>query len=152
MARSYLSLTLAVMSVRMMPGLTSKTETPSSARRSASSLVSMASPALEMQYSLRSGVAISALTEPMLTMLRRKPSPRGCAAIHLATHWLRKNVPRRLTPMTRSKASGVVASISPRLGHTTPALLISMSNPPPQSATLSTNGLWASRSARSLWT
>ena len=54
--------------------------------------------------------------------------------------------------MTRSKASGVAASMSPRSGHTTPALLTSTSSPPPQSATASTSGSCASRSARSLVT
>ena len=112
----------------------------------------MASPALETQYSLRSGVAISALTEPMVTMERRKPSPRGCATIHAATRWLRKNVPRRLTAMTRSKFSGVSDSRSPRRGEAMPALLTSTSSPPPQPVTASIKGSWLSRSARSLST
>ena len=46
---SYLAVTPAVMSVRMMPGRTSNTEMPSPASRSASTFVHMASPALEMQ-------------------------------------------------------------------------------------------------------
>ena len=41
------------MSVAMMPGRSSRTEIPASARRTAQSCVAMPSPALEMQYSPR---------------------------------------------------------------------------------------------------
>ena len=49
MRRSYVSATAAVMPVRMMPGRTSNTAMPSGASRTASPLLHIASPALEMQ-------------------------------------------------------------------------------------------------------
>ena len=53
MSLSYFSFTPAVMSVAMIPGRTSNTCTPSVARREAHSLVTIPSPAFEMQYSPR---------------------------------------------------------------------------------------------------
>lgn len=50
---SYFSFTPAVISVRMMPGRTSKTGIPYSARRSANSFVTIEMPALLIQYSPR---------------------------------------------------------------------------------------------------
>ena len=50
MSRSYFSVTPLVMSVRMMPGRTSYTPTPSGASRVAKSCVIMPMPALERQY------------------------------------------------------------------------------------------------------
>ena len=53
MSLSYLSVTLAVMSVFIIPGRTSNTCTPSPAKRTDQSCEAMESPALAMQYSPR---------------------------------------------------------------------------------------------------
>jgi hypothetical protein len=66
----YLSFTPAVMPVSIMPGRSSKTPIPWGARRSAKSWAIIAAPALEMQYSARSMLAMVALTEVTKVMER----------------------------------------------------------------------------------
>ena len=71
--------TPAVMSVAMIPGRTSKTGMPCSARRAAKRRAAIDSPALLTQYSPRLGEAISADTEVMNTIAARNAgSARRC--------------------------------------------------------------------------
>ncbi|MNL63223.1 hypothetical protein D3C87_1873450 [compost metagenome] len=60
----------------------------------------MARPFLATQYSARSGEANSTLIEEMVTTLRKRVE--DVATMRCATAWVRKNGPRRLTPMRRS--------------------------------------------------
>ena len=65
------------MSVRMIPGRTSKTGMPSPARRSAKIRAAMLRPAFEMQYSARDGDDAMAETDPMKTRRGVQPATAG---------------------------------------------------------------------------
>ena len=73
---SYFAATPAVMSVRMMPGRTSKTAMPSAASRAAKPCTAMARPAFDTQYSTRLSDTISAEHEE--TKISARPFLRPC--------------------------------------------------------------------------
>src|SRR5690606_20502934 len=68
---SYFSLTPLVISVCIIPGLNSMTEIFSAASRTAHNLVTIANPALDMQYSQRLIEAVVAEIDDTITILKQ---------------------------------------------------------------------------------
>lgn len=83
MRASYFAATWAVISVRITPGLTSKTGMPSGASLTASAFAHMESPSFETQYWARSIETSSLLAEVMKTIAGLRSS--GAPSIALAT-------------------------------------------------------------------
>src|SRR3954447_14915355 len=146
--RSYRSRERSVISVRMIPGLTSYTAIPCGASRAANSWAAIAAPALETQYSPRFSASTSAFIEVTNTTPRGN-GPAGSASSRLANAWVRKKAPRVLTARQRSKLSGLTSSRSPRLSTVTPALLTSPSTPPNAAQAASNSRPCPARSATS---
>ena len=89
---------------------------------------------------------MTALAEVMVIIVR--PGPAELVAImRRAAAWVKKKVPRRLIPSTRSKSSTVASRMSPRT-HITPALLTRQSSWPDMEYTCSSRTSCVARSAR----
>src|ERR1017187_7106443 len=143
---SYAFSTLAIMSVRIIPGRISKTFTPISASRCAYSATDMLRPAFEMQYSPRFTDAVYAEIDVTNTM---RPSPRS--AIQRAACWVRKYGPFRFTAINSSKLSSVASRMSRRSRGAIPALFTSRSRLWKRSRAKRISASRSSRDARSHW-
>src|SRR5580704_3690029 len=86
----YLSRTLAVISVRISPGLTSNTRIPQLARRTAKSLLAIDRADFEMQYSDFSVDTITALDEVIVIIDRRTSGDTPWAKTFRANAWVKK--------------------------------------------------------------